>query len=152
MKKHLDRVLEIVLVVLMLILLTDVIWQVFSRYVLRDPSSFTDELARYLLIWVTLLGAAYATGQKLHLAIDLLKSKYGFRWLDQFILLIIFGFSASVMVFGGWRLMSITLQLGQQSAALQIPLGYVYLILPISGILIIFYTLIQWVHLNKTEG
>ena len=70
-----DRTLALIVSVLLTMLLFTVVWQVFSRYVLKDPSSYTDELARYLLIWVALLGAAYATGQKLHLAIDLLQNK-----------------------------------------------------------------------------
>ncbi|WP_316931840.1 TRAP transporter small permease [Parabacteroides distasonis] len=48
------------------------LWQVLSRYILVSPSSVTDELAGYLLIWVGLLGAAYVSGKNEHLAIDLL--------------------------------------------------------------------------------
>jgi hypothetical protein len=53
----------------------NVLWQVFTRFVIRHPSSYTEELARYLLVWVGLLGAAYASGHKLHLAIDLFSQK-----------------------------------------------------------------------------
>ena len=67
-----NRVLEITLIVLSSVLVVDVLWQVFSRYVLSSPSSFTDELAGYLLIWVSLLGAAYVAGRQEHLAIDIL--------------------------------------------------------------------------------
>ncbi|MEX2603130.1 MAG: TRAP transporter small permease subunit, partial [Gracilimonas sp.] len=73
--KKFDRFLEHFLAGLMAIMLISVSWQVISRYLLGDASSFTDELARYLLIWVGLLGAAYASGQRLHLAIDILPSK-----------------------------------------------------------------------------
>ncbi len=52
-----------------------VVWQVLSRYVLGKPSTVTDELARYLFMWVALIGAAYTTGLKRHLAIDLLTMK-----------------------------------------------------------------------------
>ena len=67
-----NRVLEVFLVILMTILVLDVLWQVFSRYLLSSPSSFTDELAGFLLIWVGVLGAAYVAGRKEHLAIDIL--------------------------------------------------------------------------------
>ena len=51
----------------------NVLWQVYHALRARaSPSGFTDELARYLLIWLGLLGAAYAVGQRMHLAIDLL--------------------------------------------------------------------------------
>jgi TRAP-type C4-dicarboxylate transport system permease small subunit len=118
--KTVDRILGWILVGLMGAAVVNVLWQVFTRFVLAHPSSFTDELARYLLIWIGLLGAAYAAGHKLHLAIDL--------------------FALTVLVFGGVSLMTLTLSLGQTSAALHVPLGYVYLTLPLSGLLIMFYT------------
>lgn len=71
----LNRVLELFLVILMSVLVIDVLWQVFSRYMLSSPSSFTDELAGFLLIWVGVLGAAYVSGRKEHLAIDILIQK-----------------------------------------------------------------------------
>ena len=70
-----DRSLGWVLVALMGIAVLNVLWQVFSRYLLKNPSSYTEEAARYLLVWITLLGAAYAVGARGHLAIDLLPGK-----------------------------------------------------------------------------
>ena len=72
LKSTVDKSLSAILVVLMSALVIDVLWQVFSRYVLNDPSSFTEELARFLLIWVGLLGASYAAGKRMHLAVDIL--------------------------------------------------------------------------------
>lgn len=144
MKKQIDRVLELVLVVLTTVMVINVLWQVFSRYVLADPSSFTDELARFLLIWVGLLGAAYASGRRMHLAIELLpqalegKKK---QYLDWGITGAVIAFVVAVMVIGGINLIYITLTLGQMSPQLQIPYGYIYLVLPLSGILIIYYRL-----------
>ena len=69
-KKSTDRLLELALILLMGANVINVLWQVFTRFVLKDPSSFTEELARFLLIWVGLLGASYAAGKKMHLAID----------------------------------------------------------------------------------
>ncbi|MDF1571167.1 MAG: TRAP transporter small permease [Bacteroidales bacterium] len=139
-----NRILEIVLIFLTSILVLDVLWQVFSRYVLSSPSSFTDELAGYLLIWVSLLGAAYVAGKREHLAIDILLQKSGperQRILRILIQSVILGFSATVLVIGGSWLVYTRFYLGVRSAALQIPLGYVYIVLPISGLLIIFYSI-----------
>ena len=102
-------------------------------------------LARYMLIWIGILGAAYVAGQKMHLAIDLLSTKLSGSkksYLEIFIQLSVFVFSFSVMVIGGIRLVQITLSLNQISAALQIPLGYVYSVLPLSGLLMMFYSVI----------
>ena len=57
-KKVFDRFLEILLTVVMTILVLDVVWQVFTRYILKDPSSWTEELATFLMIWVGMLGAS----------------------------------------------------------------------------------------------
>ncbi|MCA9741234.1 MAG: TRAP transporter small permease [Deferribacteres bacterium] len=144
MRAKLDKTLEVLLIILMGFMVLNVLWQVFSRYILQDPSSITDELARFQLIWLGLLGACYAVGKKTHLAIELFGSglSAGQKLLsDLFIQIVIFLFALLVMVIGGFRLMQITLVLNQVSAALQIQIGYVYSILPISGLVMMFYSI-----------
>ncbi len=138
------------------VLVIDVLWQVTSRYVLSAPSSFTDELAGFLLIWVGLFGAAYVAGKKEHLAIDLVVQKAGpaFRkFLEIFISQCIIIFAVFVLVIGGSWLVYTRFALEVKSAALEIPLGYVYIVLPISGLFIIFFTidnLSQFLKQHKT--
>ncbi|MCH7658713.1 MAG: TRAP transporter small permease [Bacteroidetes bacterium] len=142
LRKKVDKILSVFLVFIMAILVLDVLWQVASRYLLNSPSSFTDELAGFLLIWVGLFGAAYGTGTKIHLAIDLLPSKLSFdrrKYLEVIINSLIAIFALVVFVIGGTWLVYTRFYLGQVSAALEIPMGYVYLVLPVSGLLIIFY-------------
>ncbi len=79
MKKSLDKVLGTILVFLMALIVIAVLWQVFSRYVMQNPSSVTEEIARYLMIWIGILGAAYASGQQEHLAINILPPKLNER-------------------------------------------------------------------------
>ena len=149
-RKILDNILKWVVVVLMAISVFNVLWQVFTRFILRNPSSYTEELARYLLIWVGLLGAAYAAGNKMHLAIDLFSAKMqrnNALRLQIFIQICILLFAVAVMVIGGLRLVTITLTLNQLSAALQVKLGYVYMVLPISGILIAVYAIMEIISL-----
>ncbi len=154
MREKIDKVIEFVLVALMSILVLDVLWQVFSRYVLAAPSSFTDELAGFLLIWVGLLGAAYVAGKNEHLAIDLMLQKLKGakkRRLQIFINAIVGLFALFVMCIGGAWLVYTRFYLGVNSAALALPLGYVYLIVPISGILTLYYTIDNSLNQN-TEG
>jgi TRAP-type C4-dicarboxylate transport system permease small subunit len=142
-KTYVDRVIEYMLVILMAVMVLNVLWQVFSRFVLNSPSSFTEELARYLLIWVGLIAAGYVAGRKMHLAIDYLVNKFSSsikRRIELVTNLIIILFALLVMVIGGFNLVSLTVYLEQISSALQIQLGYVYLAVPISGLLIIFYS------------
>lgn len=151
MRQKIDKIIEIVLVALMSILVIDVLWQVFSRYVLSAPSSFTDELAGFLLIWVGLLGSAYVAGKNEHLAIDLMLQKMkGIkkRRLQIIINAIVGIFALSVMVIGGAWLVYTRFYLGVNSAALALPLGYVYLVVPVSGLLIIYYSIDNSLNLN----
>ncbi len=141
-REKIDKAIEFFLIVIMSILVLDVLWQVFSRYVLASPSSFTDELAGFLLIWVGLLGAAYVAGKNEHLAIDLMLQKMKGkkkRNLQIIINLIVGIFAVFVMVFGGVWLVYTRFILSVKSAALALPLGYVYLIVPVSGLLILYY-------------
>lgn len=139
-----DKVLGTLLIILMVALVMDVVWQVAARYLVKSPSSFTDELARFLLMWVGLMGAAYALGKKRHLALDLLPQKLKGQKKKNLLILInvlVILFAFTVLVVGGIRLVFITLTLDQISAALGVPLGYVYLSLPLSGLFMIYYGL-----------
>jgi len=155
---NVSKVLGWMLVALMGISVVNVLWQVFTRFVLSNPSSFTDELARFLLIWIGLLGAGYAAGSRMHLAIDLLPSKLEgkarFR-LGVVVESCVFLFALTVLVIGGTNLMALTLSLGQTSTALHIPIGYVYLALPLSGLLIMYYAVVavvrQYAELRQTN-
>lgn len=71
LKLAVDRVIAAFSVAVMLALVVCVVWQVFSRYVLNQPSTLTDELARFLMIWVGLLGAAYTVGAQRHLSLSI---------------------------------------------------------------------------------
>lgn len=140
--KIIDRSLQIVLVVMVTAITLTVVWQVISRYVFDAPSSFTEELAKFLLIWITFLGAVYTSGKKLNIAIDLLphklKTPYA-NYLKITIHALVILFCLIVMIIGGGNLVYLNWILGQQTAALEIPVAIVYLILPISGIFIILY-------------
>jgi len=155
LRVYVDKMLEKLLILLMSILVIDVLWQVTSRYILSSPSSFTDELAGFLLIWVSLFGAAYVTGRKEHLAIDLLLQKSSPEnkiRLELFIHIVIFLFSFFVLVIGGIWLVYSRFILSVKSAALQLPLGYVYIVLPVSGLIILFYSIDNSMKLLKSNS
>jgi len=141
-REKLDKIVAHLLVVILGIMVVNVTWQVLSRYVFQSPSSFTDELSRYMLIWLGMLGAAYVAGKNDHLAIDILPQKLTGKpkmRLMVFIHVIIIAFVLPVMIMGGGNLVYITFVLQQKSATLQVPLAYIYSIIPLSGILILYY-------------
>ena len=152
LRSQIDSILEKILVIIMSFMVINVLWQVFSRYILANPSSFTDELARYLMIWLGVLGAAYVAGKGNHVAITYFSEKFSpknYRKVRVFIHLTILVFALLGMLIGGSRLVYITLVLGQLSPALKIPLGLVYLVIPISGALIIFYKILDLKNSNN---
>jgi TRAP-type C4-dicarboxylate transport system permease small subunit len=144
----LDRLILFVSSFALMLLVVTVTWQVFSRYVLNDPSSWTDELARYTMVWLGLLGASYLFGIKGHLAITLLdgylKGKAHVA-LHLLINLISGSFVALAMLKGGMALMDRTTT--QLSPALQLPMSTVYLILPVSAVIILIYIALNTVDL-----
>ncbi len=144
LRKTIDKVLANFLVIIMAVMVLNVLWQVASRFILGSPSSFTDELARYLMIWVGILGAAYISGRNMHVAIDVLPTRLSQptqKRLMFIVRILIILFCLLAMVIGGSRLVYITYVLGQNSPALQVPLAVVYAVIPISGLLIIYYKL-----------
>ncbi|MGB5445000.1 MAG: TRAP transporter small permease [Psychromonas sp.] len=144
LKAFLDKSILIFCGFALITMVVTVTWQVFSRYVLNDPSSFTDELSRYLMVWLGLLGASYLFGIKGHLAITLLADSLPSKMntvLQFFINVLVLSFVSLAMIKGGVALMGRTMQ--QLSPALQIPMAYVYFILPLSGSVIILYVILN---------
>lgn len=143
-RKTLDRSLETLVVLVMGVLVLDVSWQVFTRFILKDPSVWTDELATFLLIWVSLLGAAVALKRGAHLGMDYFVERMTPNrrlYVAVFVYLCTGLFSLSVMTVGGATLVVRKLQLQETSPALGLDLGYVYLALPISGFFLTIYSI-----------
>jgi len=142
-KKLLDSLLEAGLGLAMLAMTLAVIWQVFTRFVIKSPSSWTEELAIFLLIWIGLLGSAVALRRKAHLGIDVLVNRLPRTWrhiVTVFVYACVGLFSVSVFTFGGSKMVAVVLMNNQVSPALGIHMGYVYLALPISGLFITMYS------------
>ncbi|HDX1193227.1 TPA: TRAP transporter small permease [Pasteurella multocida] len=153
--KLVNQILIYFLVSLSSVLVACVIWQVISRYILNAASIVTDELARFLFMWVGLIGAAYATGLKRHLAIDLLlmKSKGKNKTiLEIFISCVMLFFAGFILVYGGANLAWDTHISGQISPSLGIDMGIIYLCLPVSGAIMVFYILIDLVSKFDKTG
>ena len=134
-------------------MIIDVVWQVVSRYAVGKPSSFTEEFARYAMIWLVVLGAAYLNGQRAHLSMDYFVQKLDAKKQArraQYIELLMLVFALVVMVIGGGNLVYTTLYLGQESPAMHIPLGYIYSIVPISGLLIVMYSVFNIFQLKSS--
>ena len=98
MKAIVDRFLEGALAAILGGMVLVVSWQVLTRFLLRQPSSITEELVRFALVWLALLGASYGFGQRAHLPIDLLPRG---PKLDLVVRAAVAVFASVVLVFGG---------------------------------------------------
>lgn len=138
-----ERALAWLLMLLMGVMVLDVTWQVVSRFLLGAPSSYTEELAGFLLIWIGVLGAAYGFRTRSHLGIDLLvlRLRGGARRTAVIAAhVLVTAFALSVMVIGGFLLVRLAFELNQISAAMGVQMGFVYLALPLAGILVIVFS------------
>jgi len=105
--KKINKFIEVFLVIIFAFLVFDVLWQVFSRYILNTSFAFTEEFARFALIWLSILGAAYLNAKREHLSMDFLYQKFSTKMQKKVAVLIevlIFLFALVVMVVGGFNL------------------------------------------------
>ncbi|WP_024286812.1 TRAP transporter small permease [Cellulomonas sp. KRMCY2] len=147
-KNVLDRVLTWVCVALFAVLVVDVTWQVFARQVLDQPSGWSEELAKYLFIWLGLFGSALVFGERGHIAVDFAVKKLPEKVkiaITAVVQLAILAFTGLVLIWGGFRV--VDLAWDQNLTGLPTNVGPLYLALPISGILIAFYTVYHLVRI-----
>lgn len=142
MTKIVNKILEYILAALVVVMVAGCLWQIFTRFVLNDPSSWTEELVRYTLIWLTMLGVPYAYGKEQHIAITFITdtfSKKGSLIDKIFVEILVLLLSVFVMIAGGT--MVCINAAGQLSPSLQLPMQFYYMGVPICGILMVFYSL-----------
>ena len=144
MSRVLTKILIYFLIFLMGFMVFTVSWQIFTRFILNDPSLYSEEIAGFLLIWIGMLGSTYALLEKSHIGIDVVTKNFIGKekaMSEIFIYSIIILFSFFVLIIGGLRLVYITLSLNQISPALGIRMAYIYLVVPLSGIMMIVFSI-----------
>jgi TRAP-type C4-dicarboxylate transport system permease small subunit len=143
------------LVVLLGVMAVTVAWQVSSRLLARlslaldwpvlvQPSRWTEELAGFQLSWVALLGAAWVLREGAHPGLDLVYRQLGprlRRGADVLGSALIMLFALVVFVYGGVRLVLMTQELDQRTAALGWPMAAVYSVVPVAGALLALFAL-----------
>lgn len=152
---RIDVLLRGLLAVLMAAMTLTVLWQVLSRFLSRlsvrfgipalvEPSRWTEELAGFQLGWLALLGAVYAYRRGMHLGLGFFYDRMtprGRRAADVVGAGAVMLFSLAILVYGGVRLVSLTFELRQTTAALRWPMGAVYAGIPVCGALMALFAL-----------
>lgn len=143
-KAGLDKLLEFLCTVIFIAMVCLTTYQVTVRYVFKSPSSISETLTRYLFVWLILLSATYIFGKRDHIAITFLKDRFtggARRTLDIVIECITIFFAAVILVYGGAIITQMNML--QYDSILQIPTGLIYSIIPVCGVVIIFYCIIN---------
>ncbi len=154
-KRWMTKGLEVVLIVAVALLVLDVVWGVFTRYLMGEQAKWTEELARFLLVWVSLLGGAVAFGTKGHLGVDFFVGKFHpetRKLMAVVVHLIVLFFAGAVFLYGGGRVVVDALAMEQMTPALGWKMGHVYLALPLAGIFIILYTVENLIETLATSA
>ncbi|MGN0706454.1 MAG: TRAP transporter small permease [Faecalibacterium sp.] len=140
LKQGIDRAVELFSVALVVVMVLLVLWQVVARYLLNSPSGFSEALTRYLFVWLVLITSTYAFGSRDHMYIaalnDRLKGKVK-TVVNILIELLTAVFSGCVMVYGGSIITR--MQMVSLDSSLHIPMGVVYAIIPVCGVITVFY-------------
>ncbi|MDB4384434.1 TRAP transporter small permease [Opitutaceae bacterium] len=138
----LTKILQWVVIALMFLLVVDVLWGVVSRYAFGQQAKWSEELARLLLVWVSLFGASVAFGMKAHLGLDYFAQKLhpdARKWNRVLSALICLIFAALVFLVGGGELVRQTYASGQTMVALPIDKWWGYAALPASGCFMVVF-------------
>lgn len=146
-EKILDIAMRFLMAVAMGALVVGGTWQIFTRWVLGNPSTFTDEFLRYVLIWASMLGSAYCFYRDEHLSLELITDRVKgvpAIILRVFIEAAILFFVCYVFIYGGFKLSSNATNI---SSVMHIPLKILYAIEPIAGIFIVVARILKYVQL-----
>ena len=128
-------------------------YQIVTRFVFNSPSTVSEELLTYSFTWMALLATAYVFGKRDHMRMGFLADKFSDKAQKALSIaaeVLIMLLAGAVMVYGGVTIVQLTMT--QTTASLGIPMGVVYIILPVSGILIVFYSILNIVQYKQSEN
>ncbi|MGX7350021.1 TRAP transporter small permease [Dolosicoccus paucivorans] len=144
LREYLDSILKIANAIMLAFLTNLTVWQVITRYLLNNPSTWSEELASYMFTWATMLGATYIFGKRGHMNIPIVMEKLSPRNQKYAVIfndLLVLFFAITVLIMGGFSITKLTM--GQMSSSLSVPMGYFYAILPVTGVLTALYSLLN---------
>lgn len=147
LKVGLRNILAAVSIVLFAVLVITTSWQVISRQILNAPSTWSEEFAKICFVWLTFLGSAFLFGERGHIAVDFLACKLpmgGQRATQIFVQAMILIFAAVGMVWGG--ILAASNAWYQNLTALPFAIGWVYIVIPIAGVCIAIFALIDLIE------
>lgn len=143
-KTRLNKILETICVLLFIFITIVGTYQIVTRYVFGRPSTVSEELLTFSFTWMSLLAAALVFGRRGHMrmefAVGFLKEKSQIM-LNVFSEVLVLIFSVVVLIYGGVKITNLTAT--QITASLGVPMSYVYVIIPVTGVLVVVYSILN---------
>jgi TRAP-type C4-dicarboxylate transport system permease small subunit len=153
LKKFLNNFEEYFVVWTMALMTILVFCQVVMRYIFSNSLSWSEELAKFIFIWLSWVGASYAVKERSHFRVemfaDLLKGQSR-KTFELLILVIWFGFSL-IMAWLGTQFVIFHIETGQVSAALEVPMSWVYAAVPVGCGLMAARLIVEIVKILRPE-
>ena len=143
-RKWMDKIIMGACIVLFGLMVIVGSYQIITRYFFNKPSTVSEELLTFSFVWMALLASAYVFGIRDHMRMGFLADKIqgkGRIVLDIVIEILILVFALLTLVWGGSAIMQLSMQ--QMTAYLGVPMGYIYTILPVSGVAIVVYSILN---------
>lgn len=147
-RKGVDRLLGWLCIIVFVALVLIVAWQVFTREVIGDTAAWTQEAAQYSFVVLAMIAAAYVFSERGHIAVEILIEKLPERSRRAAAIgieLIVAFFIIAVFIIGGIAVAQSSWQ--QSLSSLPLTIGEIYLVMPIAGVLILFYSVVQIIGL-----
>ena len=140
--------MRVVLATLFSVVTLLAVLQIISRY-LGWQMSWTSEAMRFLFIWFVMIGSAYALREKKHIVVDFISDSLSARvvkWIDIAMYLVI-GIFTLVLIKYGFEVAEVTRN--QSSPIMRIPMSYAFLSIPLGGVLMLLYGILNIVDLIR---
>ena len=138
------KILGVVITLLFILMTLVGTYQIVTRYFFNRPSTISEELLTYSFTGMSLLASAYVFGKRDHMRMGFMADKLtgtARRYLEVFIDALSFFFAGVVMVYGGISITKLTMI--QITASLRISMGWIYIIVPIAGLLIMVFSVMN---------
>ncbi len=145
----LDRALMLMAIVLFTLIFATVLAQILFRYLLNDPLVWSEELTRYLFIWLSFTGWMIASRRSDHIRVTMLRDRFP-EGLSRLIELTVqLGYILLAVVLTWYGGLLVKKNLGIDTITMPVPFALVYLIVPLAGLVILFVALETMVTLLR---
>ena len=147
-RKAMNTVVSTICIVLFAVMVVVGTYQIITRFVFNNPSTISEELLTYTFAWMAIFSSAYVFGKRDHMRMTFIADKLPKeqrKILEIVIELLIIAFAVIVLIYGGFTIMGLTMT--QKTASLGVMMGVIYAVVPICGILIAIYGVLNVIDL-----